>query len=122
MPIVVVEAQTHEFFATQRSVVGDENHSPVARRFLGDDVQDDPFPDLRRSDPGQASAPSDEAMLRRVAGQSTTSTNNWVDRFRPEPCADQIFVELTECDHMLGDSRLSYTRTGKRNHVVRERS
>jgi len=60
-------------------------------------------------------------MLRRVTGQSTTSTNNRVDRVRPEPCADQIFVELTECDHMLGDGRLSDTRTGKRDHVVRER-
>ena len=59
-------------------------------------------------------------MLRRVTGQSTTSTNNWVDRVGPVPCADQIFVELTECDHMLGDGRLSDTRTGKRDHVLRD--
>src|SRR5258708_283039 len=56
-------------------------------------------------------------MLRRVTGQSTTSTNNRVDRVRPEPCADQIFVELTECDHMLGGrspQRYANRRAGPR--------
>src|SRR6266702_3344266 len=61
------------------------------------------------------------SILSRVAGPPSTSTNNRVDRVGPEPCADQIFGELTECDHMLGDGRLSDTRTGKRDHVVRER-
>jgi hypothetical protein len=32
---------------------------------------------------------------------------------------NQIFVELTECDHMLGDGRLSDTRTRKTEHVPR---
>ncbi len=122
MPIVVNGAQAHEFFATQGSVVGDENQGPIARRFVGDDVQDDPFPDLGRGHPRQASAPSDEAMLRRVAGPSTTSANNWVNRVGSEARADQIFVELTECDHMLGDGRLSDTGTGKRDHVLRQRT
>ena len=39
-------------FYMQCTVVRDENHRPVARRFMGDDVQKDPFPDLGRGDPG----------------------------------------------------------------------
>ena len=63
---------------------------------MGDDVQNDLFPDLGRGHPGQASAPPNEAMLRRIAGPATTSPNNWVDRVGPEACADQILIELTE--------------------------
>src|SRR5712691_2082847 len=60
-------------------------------------------------------------MLRRVAGLPSTSASNRIDRIGPESCADQILIELAECDHMLGDGRLSDARTGKRDHVVRER-
>jgi hypothetical protein len=76
---------------------------------MDDDVQDDPFPDLCRRHPGQTSAPPDKAMLPRVAGPPRTSAHNRIDRVGPEALADQIFVELTECDHMLGDGRLIYT-------------
>lgn len=61
-------------------------------------------------------------MPRRVAGLPSTSTNNWIDRVAPEARADQIFVELTERDNMLGDRRLSDTRTGKQDDVVRQRA
>lgn len=35
--------------------------------------------------------------------------------------ADQIVVELTEGDHVLGDGRLSDARAGKRDDVLRRR-
>jgi len=89
---------------------------------VGDDVQNDPFPDLGRGHPRQASAPPDEAVLTRVSGPSSTSTNDRVDRVAPESCADQILIELAECDHMLGDGRLSDARTGKQDDVSRQRA
>src|SRR5438045_1731065 len=60
-------------------------------------------------------------MLRRLTGPPTTSTEDRVDRVGPEMCANQLVVELTEGDHMLGDGRLSHTRAGKRDYVLRRR-
>src|SRR5437867_3028509 len=61
-------------------------------------------------------------MLRRVAGLPSISATNRIDGIGPESCADQILVELTESDHMLGDGRLSDTRTVKQDDVLRQRA
>ena len=50
MPIVIVDAETHQFFSSQCTAVRDENHRPVCETFHGDDVQNDPFPDLGRGE------------------------------------------------------------------------
>lgn len=38
MAIVVVQAQTHQFFAAQRTVVRDKDHGAVASRLVKNDV------------------------------------------------------------------------------------
>jgi len=120
VPVVVFATQAHQFLTAQSAVVGHEHHGPIAGRFLGDDVEDDPLPDRGRGEPRQASSRPYGPALWCASEMTDASAWQGVEAVTPKARSDQVVVELPQRDHVLGDGGFGETSAREGDGVVAE--